>query len=92
MKMRLKGAMMGALLALALPVGSVRAEVVSQVLKVNLKLTEQQVAAVNVQGLLENKNPLPIRDVQVRVKLLNPSNEVVRSFLLKPFETTTPAV
>lgn len=90
MKMRLKGAMMGALLALALPVGSVRAEVVSQVLKVNLKLTEQQVAAVNVQGLLENKNPLPIRDVQVRVKLLNPSNEVVRSFLLKPFEHVPP--
>lgn len=88
--LKLKGIMLGALLALALPVGSVRAEVVSQVLKVNLKLTEKQVAAVNVQGVLENKNPLPIRDVQVRVKLLNPNNEMVRSFLLKAFEHVPP--
>lgn len=85
-----KGLMLGALLAFALPMGSVRAEVISQVLKVNLKLTEKQVAAVNVQGLLENKNPLPIRDVQIRVKLLNPNNEMVRSFLLKPFEHIPP--
>lgn len=85
-----KGLKLGALLALGLPMGSAQAEVNSQVLKVNLKLTEKQVAAVSVQGLLENKNPLPIRDVQVRVKLLNPQNEMVRSFLLKPFEHVPP--
>ena len=63
-----------------------RADVVSQVLKVNVKLTEKQVTAVNLQGILENQEPLPIRDVQIRVKLLNPQNQMVRSFLLKPFE------
>lgn len=89
-QLKSKGLILGAFLALALPMGTVRAEVVSQVLKVNLKLTEKQVAAVNIQGLLENKNPLPIRDVQVRVKLLNPNNEMVRSFLLKPFEHVSP--
>lgn len=67
-----------------------QAEVVSQVLKVNVKLTENQVAAVHVQGVLENQNPLPVRDVQVRVKLLDPGNKLVRSFLLKPFEHVSP--
>lgn len=83
----LKAVTYSVLACLALPA---QAEVVSQVLKVNVKLTEQQLAAVNVQGLVENQNPLPVRDIQVRVKLLDPANTMVRSFLLKPVEHLSP--
>lgn len=75
-----------ALSALLLAAPAARAEVKAQVLQIKMKLTEQNLTQVHLQGIVRNTDPLPVRDVKIRVQLLDPQHKPVRSFLLDPFE------
>jgi len=63
-----------------------QAEVKAEVLNVKMKLTEQAMTQVQLSGLLHNRETLPVRGVQIRIRLLDPQNRQVDSFLLEPFE------
>lgn len=87
MKQRIFGTLFSAgLLAACLWSPSAQAEVIAQVYKVNVKLTEQNVTEVQLDGQVRNAERLPVRGVQIKINLLNPQNQPVRSFLLEPFE------
>lgn len=71
---------------LMLTATAARADVKAQVLHVKVKLTEQNVTQVHVQGIVQNTESLPVRDVQIKVNLVDPDKNPIRSFLLNPFE------
>lgn len=62
------------------------ADVTAHVEQIHLKLTEQDVTQVQLSGQLHNRESLPVRGVQIRIRLLDPQNQPVDSFLLEPFE------
>lgn len=85
--------LLGVLLAAAavgLNLPASAAEVSAQVLQVKMKLTEQNVTDVQLGGIIKNSEPLPVRGVQIRIRLLTPDNKEVRSFLLEPYDHLEP--
>lgn len=70
----------------ALSFQTAHADVSAQVLQIQMKQTEQDVTSVQLAGLVRNTEKLPVRGVQVRIQLLDPQNQPVRSFLLDPFD------
>jgi hypothetical protein len=45
-------------------------------------MTEEQMALVQLSGLVKNTTELPVRGLQVRVRLLDPEQKTLRTFLL----------
>lgn len=67
----------------ALPVQAAPpSKVQAQVLQVDVKMTEEQIALVQLSGLVKNATQLPVRGLQVRVRLLDPEQKTLRTFLL----------
>ncbi len=88
MKQRIK-----ALLAASLGAGlfslvaqPAQAEVKAQVFQVKMQLSEANITQVKLEGLVQNTEALPVRGIQIKLNLLDPNNQQVRSFLLEPFE------
>lgn len=79
-------AVMATVSGLFLTAPAARAEVKAQVLQIKMKLTEQNLTQVHVQGIVRNTESLPVRDVKIKVNLIDPDKNPVRSFLLDPFE------
>lgn len=67
-----------------------QAEVKAEVFQIKMQLSEANITQVHVEGLLQNSEALPVRGVQIKVNLLDPNNQPVRSFLLEPFEHLEP--
>ena len=60
-------------------------DVKAQVIQVNLHLTEQNVAEVEVSGIVKNVSPLAVRGVQLEIELLDPEQKPVRRFFIDPY-------
>ncbi len=85
----LLGAMLLTMTSLTLPAAA-KADVEAQVLNIQMKLTEQNVTDVKLAGIVRNTESLPVRGVQIQIELVNPDDQVVRSFLLEPFDHLQP--
>lgn len=88
MKQRMRAFFVASLSAglLSLVVQPAQAEVKAQVFQVKMQLSEANITQVSLDGLLQNTESLPVRGIQIKVNLLDPNNQPVRSFLLEPFE------
>ncbi|PIQ24927.1 hypothetical protein COW36_06110 [bacterium (Candidatus Blackallbacteria) CG17_big_fil_post_rev_8_21_14_2_50_48_46] len=62
-----------------------KAEVLAQVLQVNVRLTEQNITEVEVSGIVKNISPLAVRGVQLEIELLDPEQKPVRRFSIEPY-------
>lgn len=80
-------ALASAALMLTLPA---HAEVKAKVDQIKMKLTEQNVTSVHLDGVVSNSEPLPVRGVQVTIALWTPDKKLVRSILLEPVDQLQP--
>jgi hypothetical protein len=85
------GALLAGALTFASPgiAASTQAEVKAQVLQVNVRLTEQNIAQVELSGIVKNMSPLSVRGVQLEIELLDPDLKTVRRFFIKPYAQLT---
>lgn len=80
-----------ALAAVSLTLSSpAHAEVNAKVQHIQMKLTEQNVTNVHLDGMISNQESLPVRGIQVKINLFTPDNKLVRSILLEPVDHLPP--